>query len=490
MTSVTMPKSLVRTAPSTPAPTTTTPEKTITETTATTGVQDGRDRSALARDGVDTDVRRRTGGLPARATAVAPTATAVPRRGLGGSTTLPPGLSEAARAAITAALEGDISTGAHSAVRSLLGSSELRGLSTTAQTTLLETLATEPGTNASAATRLLSSTTFRAATPEVREQMVHVHGALDEQGRAALVALSADQRLENRDFTANGSTLTHLHRLATGPLAARLDRRALLSSTVTEIADPSTIEQQGQASCVPTSVSLELARRSPAEYARLVSGLASPAGDVSLRDGKPLTRAAGSIATTWSGRSPSERLLQDAFIEFGNGRFAYDVDADTHRTVDGESVGGGLNIVEAARLQSSVFAERYDSISTRGRTIARDGTQRDVNAANFKNTVSRLTFKRAENAPINRLRDEVAAGHPTLAAMRWSVAGDDTFHAVTVDRIDDDRVYFRNPHGGAWHGQAAGSALTDPPRRFEGGNVESMELAEFRSRLDSVSWPR
>ena len=457
MTSVTMPKSLVRTAPSTPAPTTTTPEKTITETTATTGVQDGRDRSALARDGVDTDVR-----LPARATAVAPTATAVPRRGLGGSTTLPPGLSEAARAAITAALEGDISTGAHSAVRSLLGSSELRGLSTTAQTTLLETLATEPGTNASAATRLLSSTTFRAATPEVREQMVHVHGALDEQGRAALVALSADQRLENRDFTANGSTLTHLHRLATGPLAAGLDRRALLSSTVTEIADPSTIEQQGQATCVPTSVSLELARRSPA----------------------------GSIATTWSGRSPSERLLQDAFIEFGNGRFAYDVDADTHRTVDGESVGGGLNIVEAARLQSSVFAERYDSISTRGRTIARDGTQRDVNAANFKNTVSRLTFKRAENAPINRLRDEVAAGHPTLAAMRWSVAGDDTFHAVTVDRIDDDRVYFRNPHGGAWHGQAAGSALTDPPRRFEGGNVESMELAEFRSRLDSVSWPR
>ena len=57
--------------------------------------------------------------------------------------------------------------------------------------------------------------------------------------------------------------------------------------------------------------------------------------------------------------------------------------AATHRTVDGESVGGGLNIVEAARLQSSVFAERYDSISTRGRTIARDGTQRDVNAANF-----------------------------------------------------------------------------------------------------------
>ena len=247
MTSVTMPKSLVRTAPSTPAPTTTTPEKTSTETTATTGVQDGRDRSALARDGVDTDVRRRTGGLPARATAVAPTATAVPRRGLGGSTTLPPGLSEAARAAITAALEGDISTGAHSAVRSLLGSSELRGLSTTAQTTLLETLATEPGTNASAATRLLSSTTFRAATPEVREQMVHVHGALDEQGRAALVALSADQRLENRDFTANGSTLTHLHRLATGPLARRGAAAArasgccrMPSSSLATVASPTT----------------------------------------------------------------------------------------------------------------------------------------------------------------------------------------------------------------------------------------------------------
>ena len=33
-----------------------------------------------------------------------------------------------------------------------------------------------------------------------------------------------------------------------------------------------------------------------------------------------------------------------------------------------------------------------------------------MNAANFKNTVSRLTFKRAENAPINRLRDAVAPG--------------------------------------------------------------------------------
>lgn len=121
--------------------------------------------------------------------------------------------------------------------------------------------------------------------------------------------------------------------------------------------------------------------------------------------------------------------------------------------------------------------------------ITRDATPREVNLVTLRNTLDKLTFRRAENQPINRVRDQMADGQTPLVAMRWG-RGADLFHAVVVDRIEGDRVYFRNPHGGAWHGQPAGSTLDPPPRRVEGGNVESTRFEDFRTRLDSVSWQR
>ena len=175
-------------------------------------------------------------------------------------------------------------------------------------------------------------------------------------------------------------------------------------------------------------------------------------------------------------------------MEHGNGALAYDVAGDSH-SINGVNQGGGLTIAEAARLQSSVFDERFGAISTRGRTITRDATQGDVNLANLRNGLDKLTFRRAENQPMNRLRDDVAQGQPALAVLRWS-SGSDVFHAVVVDRIDDDRVYFRNPHGNAHHGQPPGTDLDTPPRRVEAGSTQSMTVADFRARLDSATWQR
>jgi hypothetical protein len=277
--------------------------------------------------------------------------------------------------------------------------------------------------------------------------------------------------------------LQHLHGLATGPLAPGLQRATLLRSTIAEVENPANIEQRQQGTCAATSVALRVVERSPAEYARIVAGLATPAGTVTLKDGSSLSRNGGSIADTRSGRSESERLLQDAFMGFANGSLHYDVAADTSR---GEGGGGGLNLAEVSRLQRSVFGEPYRTVTTVGREVTRDAGLGDRLWRNFRNNLDRLTFRHDPDSPMAVLRQELGAGRDAVIGMRWGEASHSA-HAVVVERIENGRVFFQNPHGNTYHGKPPGSSLSPPPRRVEQGNLQSMSLADFQTRLSSVS---
>jgi hypothetical protein len=316
-----------------------------------------------------------------------------------------------------------------------------------------------------------------------RARIVDVYAAAPGPQTLRLAGVGAPDRLTGRDLQ-GGTMLTSLHQLATAPVAAGLDRAALLRSTIAEVENPANIEQRGQGTCAATSVTLRVAERSPAEYARLVAGLASPSASVTLKDGSTVQRNAGSIADTRSGRSQSERMLQDSFMGFANGTLKYDVAADTNRGEGGG--GGGLNLAEVTRLQSSVFGESYRTVTTVGRQVTRDAGLGEQLWRNVRNNFDRLTFRHDPNSPMQVLRQELNAGRSAVIGMQWGQEGHSA-HAVVVERIENGRVFFQNPHGNAYHRQKVGSSLSPPPRRVENDNIQSMNLAEFQQRLASVS---
>jgi peptidoglycan hydrolase-like protein with peptidoglycan-binding domain len=490
------------------------------------------DAVAAARpgDGLDAGGRRQ-GALPTPTrpgagpgTPAPTTTTTTPRRGLGGATgtsgapgtttpTLPAGLSPTARTGVSEALAGTRGPEAQRAVRALMATSQFRGLPEAAQARLLSTAtrpvtggilggligtrvapgATVPPGVAAAqgralaarvdeATRLMTSPSSTRMGAADRARLVDVYAQAPGPQLLRLAGVGGAERLTGRDLQ-GGTMLTHLHQLATAPLASGLNRGDLVRSTIAEVENPANIEQHRQGTCAATSVTLRLAERSPAEYARLVAGLASPSARVSLKDGSTLARNAGSIADTRSGRTQSERMLQDAFMGFANGGLNYDVAGDTSRGVGG---GGGLNSAEVTRLQTSVFGESYRTVTTVGRQVTRDAGLGDRLWNNVRNNLDRLTFRLDPGSPMQLLRQELAAGRSTAIGMRWGEVGH-AGHAVVVDRIENGRVYFQNPHGNAYHGQPVGASLSPPPRRVEAGNIQSMTLAEFQGRLTSVS---
>lgn len=476
------------------------------------------DAVAAARpgDGLDAGGRRQ-GALPAPvrpgagpgSTTPSPTPTTTPRRGLGGSTpTLPTGLSATTRTNVSEALAGTRGPEAQRAMRDLMATSQFRSLPEAAQARLLSTTArpggllggmmaapgaTLPPDVATArnqamaaqideATRLMTSPASTRMSAADRARLVDVYAAAPGPQLMRLAGVGASERLTGRDLQ-GGTMLSHLHGLATGPLASGLDRTSLLRSTIAEVENPANIEQHMQGTCAATSVVLRVAERSPAEYARLVAGLSTPSGRVTLKGGETLARNVGSIADTRSGRTQSERMLQDAFMGYANGTLNYDVAADTSR---GEGGGGGLNLAEVSRLQESVFGEPFRTITVAGRQVTRDADTTDRLWRNVRNGLDRLTFRHDPNSPMVMLRQELAAGRDAVIGMRWGQEGHSA-HAVVVERIENGRVFFQNPHGNAYHGKAVGSSLSPPPRRVEAGNLQSMTLADFQTRLSSVS---
>ena len=93
---------------------------------------------------------------------------------------------------------------------------------------------------------------------------------------------------------------------------------------IEETAHPGRVNQGNRGTCTMTSVSYLLAKNHPAEYARLAAGMMSPSGTARLANGETLRRVEDSIAPDDNkSRSPSERLLQSALMDFADGSKTY-----------------------------------------------------------------------------------------------------------------------------------------------------------------------
>lgn len=179
---------------------------------------------------------------------------------------------------------------------------------------------------------------------------------------------------------AAGTVLDHLHQMATGPIAKHVDRQELVSDVVGELLDPVRIDQRLKGTCAGTQAYKRLDYRNPAEYARIVAGLASPHGTVQLAGGHTLRRSSDWQDASDAGRTVSGRLVQPAVMQEGRTGTTqrYSNKLDTFRDGRG-NVGGGLQDEGAAELQSQLEGRPFTA-----RDVAQGGRKavwKDVEGA-------------------------------------------------------------------------------------------------------------
>ncbi len=230
-----------------------------------------------------------------------------------------------------------------------------------------------------------------------------------------------------------------LAKLATQEVGAGIDRQQLLSDVVQEVFTPSAVAQGSRkGTCSVTTAEIQLLRDNPAEYVRLVSGLASPAGEVTTAGGDRL-RVEPDAVTDGSGRSASQRLLAPALMEFGNGAREY---SNNGSGQDSNSSGArGLDTAEVDRVLESLNADTY-------KWSAKGGSEQ----------------RRKEIAAIVDRR--LDAGRSVMVGLKWTSEGHQVLAIGTETRNGQEYVKIINP----W------------------GTEESIPRSEFDARLISTNY--
>ena len=248
-----------------------------------------------------------------------------------------------------------------------------------------------------------------------------------------LIAESRPPLVGGPKAAGGGDLLTQLDRLAGQPVAPGVDQAQLLSEVVRETANPACINQMGKGTCVATSVSIKLNLANPAEYVRLISGLASPQGSVKLANGDTIRREGDWNDTT--GRSQSVRLLQPALMDYGNqGEYNNTKDKSTWW---GLGSSGGTASWGRDKMLEGLFDKTFD-------------------------TVEVLPWER--DVIFDRVAKQANSGSPVSVAVKWQDGG----HAILVTGVRDGRVYFTNP----W------------------GQKESVSVADFKRHLSSAAFDK
>ncbi len=260
----------------------------------------------------------------------------------------------------------------------------------------------------------------------------------DPLAREALQDMLLDGRFEG---DAGGRILDNLGDMATGELLGSIDRPTLVADTVQEIHDPAAINQGPRGTCAATSASIWLAHEMPDEYVRVVAGLASPEGEVTLRGGQTVNRQPGTEADDGFGRSQSNRLIAPMLMELGNPALRYSNESDRHSLAipilpDIPLGRGGMTSSEFDRAVEALTGEVFDTVTVNRRNRADHMTQ---------------------------LGEATADGAWVPVALKWGDGG----HKVLVTGLDDDFVHYVNP----W------------------GQEERMDRREFEHNLRSVSYP-
>lgn len=232
-----------------------------------------------------------------------------------------------------------------------------------------------------------------------------------------------------KDRLGRASTLQYLSGVASGatPMNPSINRQRFLCDLVQELNSPAAISQGPIGSCAPTTLAIDLAMDNPAEYARIATQLASPAGTTTLAGGMQIARPAGTEVEDGTKRSAVQRLMGSAFFEVSNGERTYSKNDPTG------SLSSDLDTLYG-QLKGQPTGARY-----------------------FWNDFQRANAMKAVD-------EMLAAGRRVSVGVTWG----DSAHKILVTGHDANNVDYINP----W------------------GTQERMSLADFRTRLIDLNFDR
>lgn len=277
--------------------------------------------------------------------------------------------------------------------------------------------------------------------PQAQAQHAKLEAAMkDHEGAAlALQILLLEGKLG--PGPSGEATLKGLEGLLSAPLAPGLPRQALLQHAALELAHPHAIAQKAPQTCVATSLQAMLAMAKPEEYLRLLTGLASPKGEVRLANGEAIAREPGTDKADDSQRSWPTQLMSPAFMEYANGELSYDAKHDRHS--DGSQ---GLSAEARKRLLEGLMNAPYRLLE--GRKV----NFRPVNEA--EGFAGRHATGAAGQRPslIQAVNEAMATSkEPFSVALEWDA--DDEYgqrhggHALLLLDINEQEASLLNPWG-------------------------------------------
>ena len=253
-------------------------------------------------------------------------------------------------------------------------------------------------------------TILRGSTKETATLM----GALLEKSKEVLTAVDS----------VGSTALANLARLAEQPLNPKIagdtSKAELLTSCLRDIVNPNRIDQGDAPTCTVTSMQFELVADEPAEYARILADLSGPNGSSKMRGGSNLEIEAGDAGAR-DGRSVSDAIFQTSAMEFGNGREAqFDPYAGKSVNATTGAEQRGLKPAQQTQVLRQLFGVNYVS----------KNFLTEAEGAKALEKLKGYDTRGAQNRPIILQIDQ-----------------GDFNHAVTFERVQDQRVYFRDPYG-------------------------------------------
>lgn len=223
---------------------------------------------------------------------------------------------------------------------------------------------------------------------------------------------------DKKALVGSGTLLGELHHIVGQPLASGIDRKDLLAQVIGEVENPVRIAQQSQNTCGATTAQILLARKNPAEYVRLIAGLAAPAGKIETVGGATIKRKEDWNYEQDGGRSVPSRLFQPAIMQLGQmlPGFKYDNSDDSNVLID-RPLFAGMFGVQQAKIDSELLGVDYDN---------------------------HMFLRWNRDSQWEAFKKELAGTpDPIPVSMTWDGGG----HFVQVDKIEGGKVHYTNPWG-------------------------------------------
>lgn len=257
------------------------------------------------------------------------------------------------------------------------------------------------------------------------------------QAMALLPDLIASGRLLDKDKTGK-TTLDHLREIQSQPLDGNFKRGVVVSELLANLHNPGEINQRNRGTCTVTTIEYFHASQQPSDYTRLVKELIGSEGKAHFQSGEVCWTNPTGLGEDNSGRSSVDRIYQSSMMQ-------------------------------AAYKGIALYNNHNDSFWTRGwtRQFRDSGLFSHQSGYLMEQVLGKPTVvmeyegnrKRFEADMIRALN----LGQTVFVAMAWHPDPNDrdSNHALAVEKIENGKVYLRNPWGDGEKGGDNG-----PPREL------------------------